>query len=311
MLHLLNAMRAFEVAARLGSIRRAAEELRVSDGAVSRHIKNLEDELGVPLFERGNRSLRLTAAAATFAATLTEALASINRGTEHLRAQHDQSTIMLTAPDTFLLRWLVPRLQSLEKALGGVSVRITTWTREINPADRSIDVYVGVGKLLEIPGMVVTPVAPETFGPVISPMIAPGRHVDDETVWRLPRLDIRWPPDMWTNWAREAGIALPVRDSVWYDSLSFSVQAAEAGQGVAIGPGPAVWDALEQNRLVAPMGMVTRSGHWFLAWREDRSNRMMQAVRRWFETEMARGLKFEERWTDQSRASNKSAHRAP
>lgn len=307
MLHLLNAMRAFEVAARLGSIRRAAEELRVSDGAVSRHIKNLEDELGVPLFERGNRSLRLTPAAATFAATLTEALASINRGTEHLQAQHDQSTIMLTAPDTFLLRWLVPRLQSLEKALGGVSVRITTWTREINPADRSIDVYVGVGKLLDIPGMVVTPVAPETFGPVISPMIAPGRHVDDETIWRLPRLDIRWPPDMWTNWAREAGIALPVRDSVWYDSLSFSVQAAEAGQGVAIGPGPAVWDALEQNRLVAPLGMVTRSGHWFLAWREDRSNRMMQAVRRWFETEMARGLRFEERSTEQARRANRNA----
>lgn len=293
MLHLLNAMRAFEVAARLGSIRRAAEELRVSDGAVSRHIKNLEDELGVALFERGNRSLRLTPAAATFAATITEALASINRGTEHLKATHDQSTIMLTAPDTFLLRWLVPRLQSLEKALGGVSVRITTWTREINPSDRSIDIYVGVGKLLDIPGMVVSPVAPETFGPVISPMIVPGGSAAVDAIWRLPRLDIRWPPDMWTNWSREAGQSLPVRESVWYDSLSFSVQAAEAGQGVAIGPGPAVWDALEQNRLIAPMGMVRRPGYWFLAWREDRSHRTMQAVRRWFETEMARGLKFE------------------
>lgn len=304
MLHLLNAMRAFEVAARLGSIRRAAEELRVSDGAVSRHIKNLEDELGVLLFERGNRSLRLTPAAATFAATVSEALASINRGTEHLRALHDQSTIMLTAPDTFLLRWLVPRLQSLEKALGGVSVRITTWTREINPADRSIDLYVGVGKLLDIPGMVVAPVAPETFGPVLSPMIVLGRRIDAEAMWDLPRLDIRWPPDMWTNWAREGGVALPARDSVWYDSLSFSVQAAEAGQGVAIGPGPAVWDALEQNRLVAPLGMVKRSGHWFLAWREDRSNKMMQVVRRWFETEMARGLKFEERSKARAQRAN-------
>ena len=69
MLHLLNALRAFEVAARLGSVRKAAEELRVSDGAVSRHIKNLEDALGVALFERGNRSMRLTPAAAAFAAT--------------------------------------------------------------------------------------------------------------------------------------------------------------------------------------------------------------------------------------------------
>ncbi|MBU1305524.1 MAG: LysR family transcriptional regulator [Alphaproteobacteria bacterium] len=293
MLHLLNAMRAFEVAARLGSIRRAAEELRVSDGAVSRHIKNLEDELGVTLFERGNRSMRLTPAAAAFAATVTEALASISRGTEHLRALHDQSTIMLTAPDTFLLRWLVPRLQSLEKALGGISVRVTTWTREINPADRSIDIYVGVGRLLDIPGMVVSPVAPETFGPVISPMLQRERSLDAAALWQLPRLDIRWPPDMWTNWAREAGHNPTARDSVWYDSLSFSVQAAEAGQGIAIGPGPAIWDALEHNRLVAPLGMVTRSGHWFLAWREDRSHRTMQLVRRWFEAEMARGLALE------------------
>lgn len=300
MLHLLNAMRAFEVAARLGSIKRAAEELRVSDGAVSRHIKNLEDEMGVPLFERGNRSLKLTPAAATFAATLTEALATINRGTEHLKALHDQSTIMLTAPDTFLLRWLVPRLQSLEKALGGVSVRITTWTREINPADRSIDIYVGVGKLLDIPGMVVSPVAPETFGPVISPMITRGKAVGADELWQMPRLDIRWPPDMWTNWSREAGVSLPQKESVWYDSLSFSVQAAEAGQGVAIGPGPAIWDALEQNRLIAPLGMVTRNGHWFLAWREDRSNRMMQTVRRWFESEMTRGLLFEKAQSERS-----------
>lgn len=293
MLHLLNAMRAFEVAARLGSISRAAEELHVSSGAVSRHIRNLEDELGIALFERGNRSVKLTPAAAAFAATVTESFASITRGTEHLRAASGQETIMLTAPDTFLLRWLVPRLQSLEAALGGVSVRLTTWTREINPADRSIDVYVGVGPLLDIAGMTVAPVAPETFGPVVSPMLTRGRKMTPDLLWSLPRLDIRWPPDMWTNWAREAGIALPPRETVWYDALSFSVQAAEAGLGVAIGPGPAIWDALGQGRLIAPLGMVTRQGHWFLAWRNDRPSRTMHIIRRWFEQQMADGLRWE------------------
>ncbi|HEY0854076.1 MAG TPA: LysR substrate-binding domain-containing protein [Devosia sp.] len=294
MLHLLNALRAFEVAARLGSVRRAADELRVSSGAVSRHIKNLEDELGYALFERGNRSMKLTPAAATFAATVTEAFASITRGIEHLPKSAGASTIMLTAPDTFLLRWLVPRLQSLEAALGGVSVRLTTWSRDINPADRSIDIYVGVGPLLEIAGMTVTPVAPETFGPVVSPMLTRGEPVTEELMWSLPRLDIRWPPDMWTNWAREAGITLPARETIWYDALSFSVQAAEAGLGVAIGPGPAIWDALAQNRLVTPLGMVTREGHWFLAWRDDRPTRVMHAVRRWFQQEMADGLRWEQ-----------------
>jgi LysR family glycine cleavage system transcriptional activator len=286
MLHLLNAIRAFEVASRLGSVKKAADELRVTSGAVSRHIKNLEDEFGIELFERGNRSMRLTPEAAAFAATVTEAFASMTRGAEHLRAASTQQTIMITAPDTFMLRWLVPRLQSLEKALGGISVRLTTWTREINPADRSIDIYVGVGPLLDIPGMTVMEVAPETFGPVVSPLLVKDKEVTLEYLWSLPRLDIRWPPDMWTNWAREAGVDLPPRPTVWYDGLSFSVQAAEAGLGVAIGPGPAITDALEHGRLVAPFGMVTRNGSWFLAWRNDRSSRTMHLVRRWFEQQM-------------------------
>jgi LysR family glycine cleavage system transcriptional activator len=287
MLHLLNAVRAFEVAARLGSVRRAADELHVTSGAVSRHIKNLEDEFGIALFERGNRSLRLTPEAATFAATVTEAFASLTRGVEHLRAAYRQSTIMLTAPDTFLLRWLVPRLNSLDAALGGKSVRLTTWTREINPADRSIDVYVGVGPLLDIQGLTVVEIGPETFGPVVSPMLVSGREVTADYLWSLPRLDIRWPPDMWTNWAREAGYVLPARETIWYDTLTYSVQAAEAGLGVTIGPGPAIWDALEQGRLVAPIGLVSRPGKWFLAWRDDRSGQTMNTITRWFQREMA------------------------
>jgi LysR family transcriptional regulator, glycine cleavage system transcriptional activator len=293
MLHLLNALRAFEVAARLGSVRKAAEELRVTSGAVSRHLKNLEDEFGITLFQRGNRSLKPTPEAAAFAATVTEAFASITRGTEHLRAAHNQSTIMLTAPDTFLLRWLVPRLQSLENALGGKSVRLTTWTREINPADRSIDVYIGVGPLLDISGMNVVEIAPETFGPVVSPMLVRDRDLTAEFLWTLPRLDIRWPPDMWTNWGREAGVVLPQRETIWYDALSFSVQAAEAGLGVAIGPGPAIWDALAQGRLIAPLGMVRRPGKWFLAWRDDRSGRTMYSMARWFQHQMASGVALE------------------
>ena len=90
MLHLLNAVRAFEVAARLGSVSKAADELHVTSGAVSRHIKNLEDEFGISLFERGNRSMRLTPEARTFAATVTEAFASMTRGAEHLRAAAQQ-----------------------------------------------------------------------------------------------------------------------------------------------------------------------------------------------------------------------------
>jgi LysR family glycine cleavage system transcriptional activator len=238
MLHLLNAIRAFEVAARLGSVKKAADELHVTSGAISRHIKNLEDAFGIALFERGNRSIRLTPEAAAFAATVKEAFASITRGAEHLHAAASQPTIMLTAPDTFLLRWLLPRLQNLENALGGKSVRLTTWTREINPADRSIDVYVGVGPLLDISGMTVVPVAPETFGPVVSPMLLRDREPTPEYLWTLPRLDIRWPPDMWTNWAREAGIVLPPRETIWYDALSSACRPPKPASASPSAPAP-------------------------------------------------------------------------
>lgn len=285
--HLLTSLRAFEAAARLGSVRKAAGELNVTDGAVSRQIKQLEDALGIELFERGNRSIKLTPAAATYAATISEAFASIARGTEHLKTAHSEPTLMVTAPDAFVLRWLVPRLQGLEAALDGTSVRLTTWSRQINPADRSIDVYIGVGPLLDVSGMSFARIAPETFGPVVSPMLVRGREEDVEFLWSLPRLDTRWPPDMWSNWAREAGKVLPERETVWYDLLFYTLQAAEAGLGVAIGPGPAVSDAIAQGRLLAPLGMTTRSGSWFLAWRNDRSSRMMNRVKHWFEEELA------------------------
>ena len=286
MLHLLNALRAFEAAARLGSVRKAAEDLNVTDGAVSRHIRHLEDQLGIELFERGNRSMRLTPEAAGFAATVTEAFASIVRGSEHLRSAYDKSSIMLTAPDNFLLRWLLPRLPRLEAALDGMAVRMTTWNRKINPADPSIDVYVGVGIMPKIEGMTVVRVGPETFGPVLSPKLLTGNETMPDFLWTLPRLEIRWPPDMWINWAREAGIALPDRPDVLYDTLTLTIEAAEAGQGVAMGPGTSVSDAIRQGRLVAPLGLHVRDGCWFLAWRDDRPYRTMNAIRRWFQQEM-------------------------
>lgn len=282
---ILNALKAFEAAARLGSIHEAARELSVTDGAVSRQIIKLETVLGVTLFERGNRMIKLTPHAARYAEAISEAFAAVDRSTEHLLRNSGTSTFIIAAPDSFLLRWLIPRLKDLEQKLPNTSIRLTSWNRSLRPNDPSIDLFVGVGQIPSLGGMKYVKLAPETFGPVVNPLLLKGHENDNDFLWHLPRLAQNWPSGIWNEWARSAGIELPPLEITRYEQLFFALQAAEAGLGVAIGPIDTVADALMDGRLVAPLGMAHLSGFYFLAWRCELPSMRMNAVSNWFSTE--------------------------
>lgn len=287
-LTLLNALRTFETVAKLGSIKDAALELGVTDGAVSKQLKYLESMLEVELVHRGQRALRLTEDASEYANSLRFAFHTISRATDKLVGKKTGDSLVIAAPGTFLIRWLMPRLDSLQSAIPGTRINVVTWNKNMTASDRSIDLFIDVGQVPKIQGMDSMPLRLERFGPVVSrelwdPANAPERIFD----FRL--LCSEWPALMWQNWAAEARVALHNTDFVEYERLFYAVQAAEAGQGVAMVPEPAVLDALEAGTLIAPFGMHTRAGQWHVSWRTDSWSHSKNSACKWLAQELGDG----------------------
>ena len=251
----LNALRVFEAVARLGSVRQAATELSVTDGAVSKQIRGLEAALDVELFTRGHRKLILTEEAMRLSSVLGDAFEAIVRSTEHVQRSSRHSTINIAAPSTFLIRWLLPRLASLETRVKGTEVNLVTWNKDLVATDRSIDIHVVVGKDPDLPGMSREILAPETFGPVVGADKTLELEGRGSEVLAMRRLGTIWPTAMWRNWSAESGHPLPNDTVQRFERLLFAIEAAEAGLGVALAPGPAVWDAIAAGRLSAPLGL--------------------------------------------------------
>ncbi|WP_165352910.1 LysR substrate-binding domain-containing protein [Loktanella sp. IMCC34160] len=278
----LNALRVFEAVARLGSVRSAAAELSVTDGAVSKQLRGLEAALDVELFIRGHRRMILTEDAARLSATLGDAFEAIVRATEHLQHSSRSGTINIAAPSTFLIRWLLPRLSSLEERIRGTQINLVTWNKDLAASDRSIDIHVIVGKDTDLPGMTREILGPETFGPVVCAAKTPAEASD---ILKMRRLGTSWPTAMWRNWSAETGYDLPNDSVLRFERLLFAIEAAEAGLGVALAPGPAVWDALASGRLTAPLGLHQRDGQWNLIWRTDQTSGLHMSILRWFQRE--------------------------
>ena len=282
----LSALRVFEAVARLGSVRLAAMELGVTDGAVSKQIRALEAALKTELFIRGHRKLILTEPAERLAQSLAAAFESIVRSVERAERSGQRGRLVIAAPATFLVRWFLPRLPRLLARLKGAEIDVVAWNKDPVATDRSIDLHVVVGGETAIPGMVRHIVGPETFGPVATPSLLP-EGGPPEAILGLQRLTTVWPTAMWSNWSVESGMALPESPMLRFERLLFAIKAAEAGLGAVLAPGPAVWDAIAAGELVAPLGLYKRDGNWALLWRTDQTSALHMSALRWFQAEFA------------------------
>lgn len=282
----LSALRVFEAVARLGSVRLAAMELGVTDGAVSKQIRALEAALNTELFIRGHRKLILTEAAERLAQSLAAAFESIVRSVETAERSGRRDRLVIAAPATFLVRWFLPRLPKLLRRLKGTEIDVVAWNKDPVATDRSIDIHVVVGGETAIPGMVRHVVGPETFGPVATPSLLPAGG-PPEDILSVQRLTTVWPTAMWSNWSVESGVPLPESPMLRFERLLFAIKAAEAGLGAVLAPGPAVWDALAAKELVAPLGLYKRDGNWALLWRTDQTSALHMSALRWFQAEFA------------------------
>ncbi|CAE6810306.1 Glycine cleavage system transcriptional activator [Paraburkholderia aspalathi] len=250
----LNALRAFEAAGRLGSFKEAAAELHVTHGAVSQHVRLLEEWLGASLFERHNRRVVLTPAAEAYLAEVGPLFEQLSQATARYGLLETVSrTLSVNAPATFTLRWLVPRLAQFRAEHPDVDVKVETSNESVESLKEIYDVVIRGGPDTFY-GYSMQLFLSEERLPVCSPALLqrlPLRTPDDLREHTL--LHTSSLPRLWPDWLARAQIsALRPAATLTFDHFYLTLQAAIDGIGIAMGPTALVSDDLATGRLVAP-----------------------------------------------------------
>jgi len=235
----LRFLRTFQIAARRGSFKAAADELCVTASAVSHQIKVLEAQLGLALFERGPRSLSLTEAGAQYFEQIDALFSRIESVTEQLRRRCSRAIVRLQVPPFFASELLVPRLSGFSGMNAAIDIQITTdyTPNEAHPPDADVSIVVGHGPW---PDIQATSLFAQTYVPACSPELL--RHscirtASDLAQESLIAHDRR--PDLWDRWAAQHGIeALRPKQLIRFDTMSAVVHAAERGLGIALVSAP-------------------------------------------------------------------------
>ncbi len=269
----LNALRAFEAAARHLSFKKAAQELHVTAGAVSHQVKLLEEHLGVSLFRRLTRALELTPEAQAMLPKVREGLESLAAAVDRLRVR-GTSALTVTAPPNFATRWLVPRLHAFTSQHPQIDLHIASRPSTIDahePADGfapaevlddtpAVSIRFGTGRY---PGARVDEVFEASYIPVCSPKFLKGRHplrspedlrfhtlIHDDTVADESART------SWGDWLEAAGVeGLDTSRGPHFSDASLALEAALEGLGVALAIKPLLAAEIEAGRLVVPFGL--------------------------------------------------------
>jgi len=287
----LNALRAFEAAARLGSLSRAAGELHVTHGAISRHIRTLEAELGRPLFLREGRGLALTADGQRLRDVAGDAFAGLQAGWSALRRDRRPAALVLGCPGSLLARWVIPRLERLAADLPGLTLHLSAQEAGFDAPLAGLDAALLLGEAPWPAGWDVHVLAPERIGPVVSP-----RHTRfpaleraaPEALLAEPVLHTASRPQAWPRWFGARGLdAGALRPGTGFDHLTYLLEAAAAGLGVAIAPQELVQADLDAGRLVAPWGFADTGGAWALCAVRGNPDPRIPALAAWLRDELA------------------------
>ena len=253
----LHALDVFAASARYGTFSRAARELRVTQGAVSRQIQQLEEHLGLTLFIRHKLGLRLTPEGAALLPVIEDAFGKVAQICESLRAAGQVLTLRM--PPTLASRWFLPLLPVLRETMPDIDVRIATYdAREPRFEDATIDAAIIHGRG-GWPHVTAVPLMRELLTPVCSPALA--RELTSvEGLVRLPFLHCE-SPQPWGRWLAAAGAShITSHRGQTFDTLELAFAAATNGQGVALGDLNLLRGSLETGVLVAPFETVLDEG---------------------------------------------------
>lgn len=280
----LNALRAFEAAARLNSISQAANELHVTHGAVSRQVRSLEEHLGVALFSKEGRGLKLTDSGIRLRDVSAELFNRLRSTCAELQQGQADAPFVLACPGSLLARWFIPRLDRLNRELPELRLQLSASEGELDPRRSGVDATLWFAEPPWPADMQVFELAAERIGPVLSPRYAQFAALHQAPAAALlgePLLHTSSRPQAWPSWAASNGLdASALKLGQGFEHLYYLLEAAAAGLGVAIAPQQLVTDDLAGGRLVAPWGFVETSAHlalWVPARRLDKRAQLLAA----------------------------------
>jgi LysR family transcriptional regulator, glycine cleavage system transcriptional activator len=295
----LNALRAFEAAARHLSLTKAALELNVTPGALSHQIRGLEDNLGVKLFDRGVRSIALTAAGKALRPGLQAGFLHIRDALASVKTLGDTRVIVVSTPPGFTSKWLAPRLYRFSIAYPEIDVRVSSSMNNANfttdgvdvairnlPVDGAHDEALEVEKLLDQTLMpVCSPAFVEKHGPFTSPDMLRGVPLihDDSFSSRAAMPN-------WADWFAAAGVKdADVSRGLRFNSADHALDATVQGAGVLLAHDALAYDDLRTGRLVAPFDLTLPSGrcYCFICAKRRRESANVRAFRVWLKQEAA------------------------
>ncbi|AQA18165.1 LysR family transcriptional regulator [Halioglobus japonicus] len=287
----LNALRAFEAAARHQSFKEAAEELAVSQSAVSHQIKALEEYLSTSLFTRRTRAVELTRKGKLLYPILRNAFDSIWEGTQMLLEETSVSVLTLHVYSTFTMRWLLPRLPRFQEANPNIQVRLHTSQADVNFAQEDIDAAIMVGHPSDS-----NLHYDYLFDCELFPVCSPGyleKHGPINTPQELanhPILQVYPSAGDWHVWLEGNEVTGVAPDSgLQLESYDVALSSAVQGIGIALGQQPYLEGELETGDLVElfPELRMPNTNRWYLACRtEKRDTAKLEALRQWLISEV-------------------------
>ncbi|WP_099117034.1 transcriptional regulator GcvA [Xenorhabdus ishibashii] len=287
----LNALRVFDAAARHLSFTKAAEELFVTQAAVSHQMKSLEDFLGLKLFRRRNRSILLTEDGQSYYLDIKEIFTAINDATRKLQARSAKGALTVSLSPSFAIQWLVPRLSGFNQSFPGIDVRIQAIDREEDKLADDVDIAIFYGRG-NWPGLRTDRLYPEYLLPVCSPALLTGDR------------PLRTPEDLanhtllhdssrrdWQAYVRQLDMQqqINVQQGPIFSHSAMVIQAAVHGQGVALANNVMAQNEIDAGRLVCPFNDVLVSKNAFYLVCHDNQAELgkIAAFRKWILTQAA------------------------
>lgn len=286
----LNSLRAFESAARWLSFSKAADELFVTPAAVSQQIKQLEDYLGIALFHRMTRAVRLTEDARTVLPLVTEGFDKLAEAVDRLAQDQETGLLTVSSAPTFAQKWLLPRLPDFTEKHPDIDLRLdaSLLSRDFERDGIDIGIRLGLG---DYPGLHVARVFGEQVSVVCSPKLLEGerplRTPEDLQHHRLVHVD--WgqfsvPLPDWKMWLTAAGLEdMPVKYGPTFTVENMAIEAAAAGSAVALVSNFAVVEELKTGRLVRPFELALKAGfsYWLVCPHENMRRAKVKAFSNW------------------------------